>query len=33
MWQKYGFDEPNYNVNNDLDAKYVNISNSDFFLI
>lgn len=31
MWQKYGFDEPNYNVNNDLNAKYTNISNSDFF--
>lgn len=31
MWQKYGFDEPNYNVNNDLNAKFVNISNSDFF--
>lgn len=32
MWQKYGFDEPNYNVNNDLNAKYAIISNnSDFF--
>ena len=32
MWQKYGFDEPDYNVNNDLNVKYANISNnSDFF--